>query len=692
MPPKSTGASSEQVAKVLARQSAGTGAGVWDEEAAAHIGAASSLLPPSEGSRSSRRRVGEGGKKFKRAGWAALDEPQPNAARLSASGRKRPSGKRKTKAELAAENAAAAEARSSSGAVSKASAGYDGGAFDDDAAEAAADGGAKKRPRTLFPEDGDGGSGGMATPPPSRSAGGSSKPCASGGIAKASASSSSNGGGTSSSCSSAGAVGGSGGSSLASGMSEKKAGKRVTLVLDAIDEEFGAPTYGPLGENEYADDGADDAEDGDGREEGGVKVEGEGDALDAAGKALLEAAARKKRNRAKKLDEGDTKELKPRHLKGKKREEQHARVMANLEACQARQRATAARSSLGGGWLNDGLNEEEEADPSVVLRERLARLLRPKLRRWIMYEWFHSPVDHAWLRSNEFLKQLQEAGLGHVCKLTRREWCFIRGLLGKPRRLSDSFFHAERERLNDYRDHVRSLRKLQAAGHAAAAQLEAELGLHGCVVQMAVGQRVTAFHPKERQLHPGTILTPDGDHYRVQFDKPKLGVQHVKDVLLMPLLDGSRGIDFTSPHGQLDAQARFDQVAGSWDAELKQTGGAAGAPAAAAAAGGGGIADVAAGADKKELQLLAYTLRLLDRKRLLLDELRAVTTEAERELQSVGKAIEAAIAEGSVPLHVSEYDLAPEHCISEGRRRPIKVEVTAAQQRLLGQVIAIDCH
>ena len=60
---------------------------------------------------------------------------------------------------------------------------------------------------------------------------------------------------------------------------------------------------------------------------------------------------------------------------------------------------------------------------------------------------------------------------------------------------------------------------------------------------------MTALHPRERQLFTGTVLTPDGDHYRIQFDRQKHGVQLVRDILVMPLLDGSRGIDFTSPHG-----------------------------------------------------------------------------------------------------------------------------------------------
>lgn len=65
---------------------------------------------------------------------------------------------------------------------------------------------------------------------------------------------------------------------------------------------------------------------------------------------------------------------------------------------------------------------------------------------------------------------------------------------------------------------------------------------------VAVGQRVTALHPKERQLFTGTVLTPDGTHYRIQFDRHKHGVQLVKDLWVMPLLDGSRKSHTTPDH------------------------------------------------------------------------------------------------------------------------------------------------
>ena len=714
-----------------------------DHDAAARIHAASSLVPPSEGRRSSRRPSEEGGPpKFKRAGWAALDEPAPKEPD-EAEKKKRQSGKRKpTSAVAAAAAVAAAEAGGDASAAAS-------------AAEDEEDGKAKKRPRTLFPEEALAGSSGAgvaaaaaaaaAAVNDGAAAAATPQPKGARAASKAKAAFASSGGASSSSSMLTSGGGSSGGSSGASSTGVPRASgtgrvpsAKVTfapLRLGAIDEEDG-PSVGGYGETadgmavdeEGAEDGGGDdgGEDGGGGGGGGGKVEG----------GAKGSGPKKKRNRVKRADEGDMHELKPRHLKGKRRDESYARSLANLEHSRARARDAAAAAHDGGG----ADAAEEEASPEAMLHERYGRLLRPKLRRWCLYEWFCSPVDYAWFHEHAFAKMLRASGLGHVTKLTKLEWSFVRALYGRPRRLSKHFLEAERARLHEFRQDVRQLRKLQTSGHAAAAAAEAALGLQGCVVQMAVGQRVTAFHPKERYLFSGTVLTPDGDHYRVQFDRHKLGVQHVKDWLLMPLLDGSRGIDFTSPHGQLGQQSIHGAHDGaapvpapapvaaaappgrpSWETDSKGIERGAersGAPLAAAPVdapdapgssqplvaaplvrasesptpAAGPVAGVASVGrpdlrpDVKELQLLAYAMRLLERKRLLLDELKVVTHQGEKELLHVGRRIERAVAEGRAVLSVSEDDVAPERSIAEGRRAPIRVQVTAAQQRLLGQV------
>ena len=121
----------------------------------------------------------------------------------------------------------------------------------------------------------------------------------------------------------------------------------------------------------------------------------------------------------------------------------------------------------------------------------------------------------------------------------RKEWAALRTLFGRPRRLSDAFLKQEKAKLYAYRGRVRALRRMQATSAASAASLESELGLHGSA-QMAVGQRVTALHPKARHLYTGTVLTPDGDHYRVQFDVQKQGVQARRPVAPTPRTEQPR--------------------------------------------------------------------------------------------------------------------------------------------------------
>ena len=137
-----------------------------------------------------------------------------------------------------------------------------------------------------------------------------------------------------------------------------------------------------------------------------------------------------------------------------------------------------------------------------VVHAQLRRMLRPKMRRWAMYEWFYAPMDYGWFRHNPFMEMLQAAGLGHVTELTRIEWSFVRTLFGRPRRLSAAFLLSERARLERHRREVRALRPLQAAGATSAYPLEAELGLHG-PVQVRSPERRWRSHPTFTAPAPG---------------------------------------------------------------------------------------------------------------------------------------------------------------------------------------------
>ncbi|RWW07539.1 hypothetical protein BHE74_00031235 [Ensete ventricosum] len=162
----------------------------------------------------------------------------------------------------------------------------------------------------------------------------------------------------------------------------------------------------------------------------------------------------------------------------------------------------------------------------VEPKESLSHCLSSKLlRRWCMFEWFYSAIDHPWFAKSEFVEYLNHVRLGHIPRLTRVEWGVIRSSLGKPRRLSKQFLKEEREKLEQYRESVRT--------HYAELQAGLKEGLPTDLARpLSVGQRVIACHPKTRELHDGSVLTVERSRCRVQFDRPELGVKFVMVILL----------------------------------------------------------------------------------------------------------------------------------------------------------------
>ncbi|MED6182264.1 hypothetical protein PIB30_027105 [Stylosanthes scabra] len=149
-------------------------------------------------------------------------------------------------------------------------------------------------------------------------------------------------------------------------------------------------------------------------------------------------------------------------------------------------------------------------------------------RRWCTFEWFYSAIDYPWFSKREFVEYLDHVGLGHVPRLTRIEWGVIRSSLGKPRRFSEQFLIEEKQKLNQYRESVRS--------HYAEVLAGTKEGLPTDLARpLIVGQRVIAIHPKTREIHNGSILTVDHSRCRVQFDQRELGVEFVTDIDCMPM-------------------------------------------------------------------------------------------------------------------------------------------------------------
>ncbi|KAL9237677.1 hypothetical protein vseg_012198 [Gypsophila vaccaria] len=165
----------------------------------------------------------------------------------------------------------------------------------------------------------------------------------------------------------------------------------------------------------------------------------------------------------------------------------------------------------------------------VGVKDKLSKCLSNyRVRRWCVCEWFYSAIDYPWFAKSEFVEYLYHVGLGHVPRLTRVEWGVIRSSLGKPRRFSEQFLNEEKEKLNYYRESVRH--------HYTDLRLGKREGLPADLARpLTVGQRVISIHPRSREVHNGSILTVDHSRCRVQFDKPDLGVEFIKDIDCMPL-------------------------------------------------------------------------------------------------------------------------------------------------------------
>ncbi|VFQ65337.1 unnamed protein product [Cuscuta campestris] len=176
------------------------------------------------------------------------------------------------------------------------------------------------------------------------------------------------------------------------------------------------------------------------------------------------------------------------------------------------------------------------SQPSVTVNDKVVNIKKKLssclynhlLRRWCISEWFYSAIDYPWFAKREFVEYLDHVGLGHVPRLTRVEWDVIRSSLGKPRRFSEQFLKEEKEKLYQYREFVRT--------HYTDLREGIREGLPTDLARpLSVGQRVIAIHPKTREIYDGSVLTVDHSRCRVQFDRPELGVEIVKDIECMPL-------------------------------------------------------------------------------------------------------------------------------------------------------------
>lgn len=113
--------------------------------------------------------------------------------------------------------------------------------------------------------------------------------------------------------------------------------------------------------------------------------------------------------------------------------------------------------------------------------------------------------------------------------LSRKQWCILRSLIGKPRRCSDAFFQEERHMLDEKRQKIRLIqqRKVSEAELAEFKDLPQEIPL-----PLSIGHRVYAhIRQPEEGVFLGTIaaIDPVEHTYRVVFDRATLGSQTIPD-------------------------------------------------------------------------------------------------------------------------------------------------------------------
>lgn len=81
------------------------------------------------------------------------------------------------------------------------------------------------------------------------------------------------------------------------------------------------------------------------------------------------------------------------------------------------------------------------------------------VRQWCYYAHFYSTLDQPYFNDNEFDCCLAQLGVSEIEKVTKSKWRSVKRLMGSkiglPRRLSNHFLNAEREKLHFYREEIR---------------------------------------------------------------------------------------------------------------------------------------------------------------------------------------------------------------------------------------------
>lgn len=287
-----------------------------------------------------------------------------------------------------------------------------------------------------------------------------------------------------------------------------------------------------------------------------------------------------------------------------------------------------AASSLFGDHRLSESSVKEEKDDEMKITNR-ARLLigahNPLTRRWANANFFTAGTDKGWFKDSGFTRWLESIGKGDMRLASRKEWQKIRRKLPKPRRLSLNFLKDERVDLEYCRQAAREMTNLALQGKEVTPELQAKLDEWTAGVEvarpLAVGQTVLAVHPRFRSPYIGNILVVEKSTCRVQFARPELGVEVVRDVDIMP-------VEVTPEEMELIASSTAEQVENeAFTAGFRGTMD----PTPVLGSGQAYGAGVAVAAQMREIdvRLLNEAQQALEKKRELVVALRKKNDEAE---------------------------------------------------------------
>ena len=301
------------------------------------------------------------------------------------------------------------------------------------------------------------------------------------------------------------------------------------------------------------------------------------------------------------------------------------------------------------------LSETAEATTTTQGDNR-ARLLigahDPLTRRWANANFFTAGTDKGWFEDSGFSRWLQHIGKGDMRVATREEWQKVRRKLPKTRRLSLKFLKDERVDLEYFRHAAREMTNLKLHGTVLTDELKALMlkwtGGVPVPSPLEVGQTVLAVHPRFHSPYIGNILIVERATCRVQFARPELGVELVRDIDIMPVDANQEEMDLIAAGTaeQIENEAFNAGFRGIYD-PLPVVGGGGHAY-------GAGVA-VAAQMREMDVRLLNEAQQALERKRELVDALRMKNDAAEEFKKKPERVKQAAETNGEALKFQREY-------------------------------------